>query len=159
MTVNRYQSHLLILPEDDANRQVANGFCGRFGTRQIQVLQEARGWTSVCRIFEDDYIGYMRRYPGAYMVLVVDFDGQVGRIDEMRSHIPEDLAPRVFVLGALTEPERLRSAGLGHFEAIGDGMASDCPPVPAGLWSHPLLLHNLNEIARFRASACRALLA
>ena len=158
MTANRYQPHLLILPEDDANRQFANGFCGRFATRQIQVLREARGWPGVCRIFEDDYIDYMRRWAEALMVLIVDFDGSTHRLYEVQNHVPQDLAARVFILGAFTEPEALRSAGLGHFEDLGDRLASDCPPAAAGLWSHALLAHNLGEINRFRATGSSRLL-
>ena len=159
MTANRFNPHLLVLPEDDANRQIANGFCGRFGTRQIQVLPEARGWPGVCRTFEDDYVPYMRKYPAAFIVLIVDFDGRPDRADEVRKVIPGDLASRVFVLGASSEPEALRTAGLGHLERIGDAMASDCPPGPGGIWSHLLLAHNRAEIARFQASDCSALLA
>lgn len=159
MTANRHNTHLLVLPEDDANRQIANGFFERFGTRQIQVLREARGWPGVCRVFDSDYVSYMRRYPAAFMALIVDFDGRPDRADEVRKVIPADLASRVFVLGAFTEPEALRAAGLGHFERIGDALASDCPPAPGGTWSHVLLTHNEAEIARFQASDCSALLA
>lgn len=158
MTANRFNPHLLILPEDDANRQIANGFHGRFGTRQIQVLPEARGWLGVCRVFEDDYVPYMRRHTTAFMALIVDFDGRPDRRAAVRAHVPADLAPRVFVLGAATEPEDLKRDNLGHFEQIGDAMASDCPPGPAGVWSHPRLAHNVSEIARFRRSACSALI-
>ena len=45
MSVNVYKPHLLVLPEDGANRQMANGFLfdDRVIPRNIQVLQEAGG--------------------------------------------------------------------------------------------------------------------
>jgi hypothetical protein len=45
MSVNRYQPHVLVLPEDDANRQMANGFLldQYLSTRKIQVLEEVDG--------------------------------------------------------------------------------------------------------------------
>lgn len=46
MSVNRHLPHVLVLPEDDANRQIANGFLlhHAIGNRKIQVLEEAGGW-------------------------------------------------------------------------------------------------------------------
>ena len=44
MSVNRHKPHLLVLPEDDANRQLARGFELELSTRQFQVLQPAGGW-------------------------------------------------------------------------------------------------------------------
>lgn len=157
MTANRELPHLLILPEDDANRQIANGFCLRFGTRQIQILNEAGGWWAVCNRFADEYVAYMRRYPLAHMVLVVDFDGQAERSAVVQAHVPSDLKDRVFVVGASTEPEALKRAGLGRLEEIGIRLADDCPPASGKIWSHALLAHNADEIARFR-SRCSNLL-
>lgn len=39
--------HVLVLPEDDANRQLANGFLldGFLSGRQMLVLEVAGGWT------------------------------------------------------------------------------------------------------------------
>ena len=40
MSVNRYRPHIMILPEDDANRQLANGFVSHafIAPRSVQVL-------------------------------------------------------------------------------------------------------------------------
>lgn len=55
------------------------------------------------------------------MVLIVDFDGQPAqRQRTLDDSTPEQLKDRVFVLGALTEPEDLRS--LGTFEEIGQAL-------------------------------------
>lgn len=46
MSINRYKPHVLILPEDRANAQVATGFLGETSPRYpaIQILPEAGGW-------------------------------------------------------------------------------------------------------------------
>jgi hypothetical protein len=47
MSVNRYKQHVLILPEDDANRQIANGFLLDVNARQVQVQNVGGGWSAV----------------------------------------------------------------------------------------------------------------
>ena len=58
MSVNKYLPHVLVLPEDDANRQLANGFLldRALMTRSIQVLAEAGGWTAVLDRFKSDHV-------------------------------------------------------------------------------------------------------
>jgi len=104
--------HVLVLPEDDANRQLVNGFSMEFPTRQIQALRVAGGWRKVLRHFEPDHLNPMDKYPARLMVLLMDFDGKRDRLDQARAVIPEHLIDRVFVLGAWTESEDLRQAKL-----------------------------------------------
>jgi hypothetical protein len=59
------------------------------------------------------------------MILLIDLDGRQDRLQDAKSRIPERLTERVFVLGALTEPEA-RKADLGSYEAIGLELARDC---------------------------------
>lgn len=49
MSVNKYRPHVFVLPEDDANRQIAIGFSLDEGldARSIQVLPSVGGWTRV----------------------------------------------------------------------------------------------------------------
>jgi hypothetical protein len=50
MSVDKYSPHVLVLPEDDANRQLANGFHLNTDwnrSRQMQVLAAAGGRTKV----------------------------------------------------------------------------------------------------------------
>jgi hypothetical protein len=43
--IHRYKPHVLVLPEDDRNRQLANGFLLHPSlSAQIQVLVEVGGW-------------------------------------------------------------------------------------------------------------------
>lgn len=111
-----------MLPEDDANRQVANGFVLVFPTRQIQILPEAGGWAQVRDRFTTEHIAGMERYPHRLMVLLVDFDGNANRLQDIQTGIPGNLRQRVFVLGTLTEPEDLTRVGLGSYETIGRGL-------------------------------------
>jgi len=45
MSVNKYAPHIVLLPEDDANRQIANGFLlgSNLNSRSVQILRPARG--------------------------------------------------------------------------------------------------------------------
>ncbi len=66
----------------------------------------------------------------------IDFDGKVGRLQDVRARIPEHLAERVFVLGALTEPEALKQANLGPYEEIGLALACACREETDTTWGH-----------------------
>lgn len=90
------------------------------------------------------------------MVLLIDFDGQAGRLNEAKARIPERLNDRVFVLGAWTEPEALK-ADLDSYDAIGAAMANDCREDTDKTWRHKLLQHNVNEIDRLREPVRRIL--
>ena len=152
MSANRYQPHVHVLPEDDANSQLANGFVldQRVSTRQIQVLEPARGWMNVLECFKSDHVRMMLACPNRYMVLLIDFDGHEDRLRYAKKVIPERLIDRVFVLGVLTEPEDLRKAGFGNYETIGLALAKDCREETDGIWEHDLLRHNAAEIGRLR---------
>src|SRR5947209_19235298 len=104
MSVNKGKPHIFVLPEDDANRQLANGF--RLGVdstrlRQMQVLMVAGGWKNVLSHFKSDHIVEMERYSNRFMVLLIDFDENENRLETARAFIPEHLVDRVFVLGTL----------------------------------------------------------
>jgi hypothetical protein len=58
MSVNKNRPHIFVLPEDDANRQLANGFFLDHSLwnrrRSFQVLAEAGGWGRVSECFQSD---------------------------------------------------------------------------------------------------------
>jgi hypothetical protein len=152
MSVNKYLPHVLVLPEDDANRQLANGFVLEIDqslTRCIQVLPVARGWTDVLERFKSDHVAGMGHYRDRFMVLLIDFDGQEDRLREAKAEIPEHLTERVFILGVLTEPQALKPM-LGSYETIGGAMAKDCREDTDRIWGHDLLRHNAGELDRLR---------
>jgi hypothetical protein len=160
MSVNRYQPHVFVLPEDEKDRQLANGFwleLDLIRQRQMQVLQVARGWPRVVELFKVNHIDEMRRYPEQRMVLLIDFDNQRDRFDTVWEEIPDDLRDRVFILGAQGEPEDLQRAGLGSPEAIGKALARDCREETDEIWGHDLLRHNARELDRLREPVSRIL--
>ena len=64
MSVNKRVPHVLVLPEDDANRQLANGFQldPLLDPRRMQILEEAGGWQEVLNRFTEDHVPEMDRY-------------------------------------------------------------------------------------------------
>lgn len=105
MSINKHRPHILVLPEDDANRQIANGFLLdlNLNSHAIQVLPEARGWEDVVKKFKNDYASTMRQYPHRMIALLIDFDEDEDRLSYVKHQIPNDLENRVFVLGVLED--------------------------------------------------------
>ena len=153
MSVNRYRPHLFVLPEDDANRQLAVGFQLATPTSQIQVLPVAGGWTNVRDRFASDHVRSMEHYIDRRMILLVDFDNDVNRLRAMNAVIPAGLLDRVFVLGTLTRPEHLRQMH-GSYETIGRSMAQECSSGEHAIWDSNLLRHNETELVRLRDGVC-----
>ena len=155
MSVNKYLPHVFVLPEDDTNRQLANGFQLNVDkNRRMQVLEVAGGWSMVLSLFKSVHITEMERHEKRFMVLLIDFDGNVNRLSRARADIPVHLADRVFVLGAWTHPEALRAslrqAHLDSYESIGSELAKDCRDETATTWGRDLLRHNASELDRLR---------
>jgi hypothetical protein len=150
MSVNKYQPHVFVLPEDDANRQLVNGFLQDqyLLNWKIKVLEEAGGWTKVLERFNSDQVVGMNRFSERFMVLLIDFDDHLERLSQAKAEIPDHLAERVFILGTSTEAEALKRAGLGTPEEIGLAMAKDCREGTDTIWSHDLLRHNAAELER-----------
>lgn len=149
---NKYIPHVLVLPEDDANRQIANGFTlhPSLNSRVIQVLPPPGGWSRVVESFCSNQVTDLRRYAERRMVLLIDYDGQFPqRLDDIREQIPDDLLERVFILGVLSEPEELKR-DLRHpgFEKIGEALADDCSQNTQNMWGNHLLRHNHDELER-----------
>lgn len=151
MSADRYKPHLLVLPEDDANRELANGFLQALDlnkARQLQVLPVAGGWESVFDQFASDWVPRMNNNGNRFMVLLIDFDGKNDRLSRAREFIPAQLADRVFVIGVWTEPEDLKGGRL--YESIGKDLATDCREETDKAWGHELLRHNAVEVERLR---------
>lgn len=158
MSVNKFLPHVYVLPEDDANRQIANGFFldGFLLQRQFYILEVAGGWNEVLQRFCSIYAAEMEKTATRYMVLLIDLDNRVDRLADAQKRIPEQLRGRVFILGVLSEPEDLKPQ-LGSFESIGLAMAKDCREDADSIWAHPLLQHNKPELDRLRAQVRRIL--
>lgn len=151
MSTNKYLPHVLVLPEDDANREIANGFHLHVENyQQMQVLPIAGGWGRLLDEFTSTHVREMGRFPKRYMVLLLDFDDAPNRLEQVKNRIPSDLVGRVVILGAQTNPEDLKRAGLGTFEHIGSALAIECRDGHDEIWRHPLVRHNASELKRLR---------
>lgn len=152
MALNRERPHLLVLPEDDATRSIAVGFAD-VAIGQMQVLDSARGWPNVRDEIGTTFAGKLRRYPHCHLVLLIDFDDVFNdRMAAFQAVIPQDIAGRVFVLGAYTEAETLRRECGLKFGPIGQALAGECERGEALLWNHPQVKHNELEVQRLRAA-------
>jgi len=154
MSVNRYRPHILILPEDDAIRQIANGFIldPNLNESAIQVLPYDRGWENLLETFINDHLPKIRQFQERRMVLLIDFDRREDRFSYVQRDIPDDLRERVFILGVKSNPEMLKRVTKKSFEGIGETLAEDCANNTNELWGHNLLKHNRSELDRMTLS-------
>jgi hypothetical protein len=62
MSANHHLPYIVVLPEDDANRDIVNGFREHLGAsfRQLQVAPVAGGWHEVLDLFASYYVRKMR---------------------------------------------------------------------------------------------------
>lgn len=156
--MNREKNHVLVFPEDDANRQLANGFHLQVASNLrhcMRVLPVAGGWHEVLGLFVSDHVAEMERWPLRFMILLIDLDNHPNRLGEALQEIPPHLRDRVFILGVLSEPERLKAAlNKKPLELIGSELADDCRNGVVGNWDHDLLKHNAPELNRLRNQLC-----
>ncbi len=148
MALNRHRPHLLVLPEDDATRSLANGFVDA-STGPMQVLVPVRGWPHVLAEFKRSYVEHLRKYSQGHLVLLIDFDDDFpNRLAYFQSQMPVDVADRVYVLGALTEAETLQRQTGKKLGPLGVALADECRNNTQTLWNCAQLQHNQQELAR-----------
>lgn len=151
--VNRHRPHVYVIPEDDANRQIAVGFelDYRLRSRALQVMKPAGGWRVVIDIIIDEYIPILQSNPNANVVGIIDCDGYEGRISEEFDRIPENLSDRVFILGTLRNPETFKRSVRLSFEKIGGKLADECFCERFHLWDHGDLIHVRDQVQRAKS--------
>ena len=158
---NKYLDHLLVLVEDDANRQPINGLNQHpsLRPRRLQVLPPAGGWMVVLDSLKDPVNPQgLANFGKRHLLLLIDLDGQFaarhGLYMQYKQAMAPGIADRIYLLGCLHEPELLKAA-LKHgksFEQIGRELSNDCAPLPAqNLWQHAHLQHNASELGRLVA--------
>jgi hypothetical protein len=110
MGLNKEKPHLIIIPEDDKDRQLAVGFEFEVkNTKQIYIERNAGGWVRACEFFSQEYLSSMNRYPGRYVVLLIDFDERdSNRLADVQKMLPSGFEDRVFVIGSRKDPEQLK---------------------------------------------------
>ncbi len=148
--MNKHRPHVYVLPEDDANRSLANGFLlhPQLDLRSIQVLPNVGGSFKVRDQFESEHVVPMERYKDRNMILLLDFDETSNRHEIIAKVIPSHLRERVFILSIWSEPEDLTRAGLGSLEHVGSKLAEECKNETRETWDHALLRHNRGELDR-----------
>jgi hypothetical protein len=162
MSANKYKPHLVVIPEDDANRQVITGFINHLAidSRRIHVEPLAGGWKEALETFENDHVKPMGKFDQRHVLILIDMDDkQEDRLRKAKEYIPESLKDRVFVLGCLGEPEAIRNATGLTKEQLGESLAGDCINDNGGLWQNPILAHNQTELVRMKQAICRDLRA
>jgi hypothetical protein len=160
MSANNYLPHLLVLPEDDANRQILVGFRNHHAVdfRKMDVQNIAGGWLVAVDSVIEEHVPLMRRFPQRHVLLVIDFDGHSERRGQILSRIPADLQHRFYILSCSDEPERLlaslnmRAEGGSKLETLGKRLAADCDHGTNEAWNHAMLAHNAPEIQRLRTN-------
>ncbi|WP_426663507.1 hypothetical protein [Rhodanobacter aciditrophus] len=153
--MNKYVDHVQIVLEDDANRELVNGFLRHHAVdvHRFGISPPSGGWLKVLEEFESYHIKQLRKFDLRRVVLIIDFDGKFEeRIERLKGRVPEDLLDRVFILGTGIEPEALRAAMGMNLEAIGLKLAGDCASGEEVFWGHELLRHNLHEARRLNAA-------
>lgn len=108
-------------------------------------------------VLEREYLHYLRVYPHAQILLLIDFDHADNRRSACEVAIPEDLRDRVFVIGSWNEPEDIRRDLHISFERMGTQLADECYRARYDLWTGPHFAHNEAERNRL-ATALRSIL-
>ena len=141
---NKHKWHILVLPEDDATKQLGNGLARAFPAveNRVQVLREARGWEHAMDMIPSlDLKKYVQRR----VLLIIDFDKDGNRLNFIKSKpfvVP--FSDRIYVIGCFDEAERLKNlVGENNLERVGERLGTDC-----NYWSSPLL-------ANCKSDACR----
>lgn len=143
MSANKHKPHVLVIPEDRADEQIANGFLLHDRVRNLTVERPAGGWPCVLDRFTMESIPYLRKYDNGFVILLVDFDNKYEeRRKRFAEAVPPDLKNRVFVVGAKENPEALKKVLSKSFEDIGKTLAEDCHKGVDGTWSHDHMTHN-----------------
>lgn len=145
MSVNRYSAHMAIVPEDDAYRQIVNGFIRGFPDdvqRRLQPYPPAGGWAkALARIDPQE----LSKFPGRLLVILIDFDSDIeerGRkIEEARARAGA-AGDRVFVIGANPEAEDLAREMHMTLARCGRQCADDCGVRRHGLLRLQAFRHN-----------------
>lgn len=150
MAVNVYRPHIYVIPEDDADRQFADGFelDGRLIPLAMQVMPIAGGWLKVIDKILEDYVPRVRNNPNTHIVGIIDCDGRPDRISTQLARMPADVRDRVFLLGTLDDPQAFKNLVRLTYEKIGIKLADECYRRNFSLWRHEQLAHIHEEISR-----------
>lgn len=152
---NKFRDHLVIVPEDQKNNDLINGFVNAtsIASHAFQIQRIARGWINAVDSLQDMKLVSL---PLRRVLLVIDFDEKPeSRNDQVHEKLSKFLTQneyeRVYLLGTRSEPEDFRSTLKMSPEQVGAQLYLDCKTPQPGLWGHALFAHNLKTRARLIA--------
>ena len=150
MSVNKYKPHLFVVPEDKADKNFAVGFelDARLAAGSFQIMPLAGGWLKVINIINDEYVPKLQQNKYSHVLGIIDCDGDDERIANELAKFPDEVADRIFLLGAIETPEIFRQKVGDNSERIGERMAEECFNESYDLWNHEDLAHVSYEIQR-----------
>jgi hypothetical protein len=149
--MNKQQPHVYVIPEDDRDRQLADGFVLHHEVKdaRIQVVPPPGGWSKVLQTFREEYVPELRDNRHSHVIMLIDFDEHVdARTARFAKEIPPEVKDRVFVIGSKSNPEALKRALKISYERIGCSLADDCASATTTYWDHDQLRHNEAERQR-----------
>jgi len=159
LSVNKFKPHLLILPEDQAVKDVVVGAVESIRVKpaaNLSIEKLLGGWRKLKdRLPECEK--YLGQYPEGRLLFIIDLDRDPKRPKEVQAWIQGEFADRIFLLSSFHEPEALQRELTGSLEMIGGTLVDDCPDDQSEAWAHSHLEHNKPELERFMAS-CRPIL-
>lgn len=168
--MNKYKPNLLILCEDAINRDIAKGFIlglhdlhGFLNPSPIETHHElAAGWCKAIDNLENSWINKLQDNPNLFLLVLIDSDGRMDRIQEIKSKLPNDLINRISVMGCFHQPETLKKQAHTAIkqmdkkakvsdENVGKALFQHCKDNPENnLWHSDELKHNLAEIEQLK---------
>lgn len=155
MSVNKERPHVYLIPEDDADRELAIGFLNHYAVNDgvVAPRDPAGGWPKVLAVFKEEYIRLLHACRYAHVVMLIDFDSKdvEKRMSLFQESTPEDVKNRVFVIGPRHEPEAAQRDLKMTREQIGSALAEECRTGTFELWRGPHFEHNNAELQRLVA--------
>ena len=170
MGADKYKWHLNILPEDDATRQLANGWCQVDCLSQPSPLSRqffteigGHGWSKTIASIADQNLD---RFANRHVLSFIDSDGDPDRVQKIQKDIRQTYSSyidRIFIIAVYPlvnngsiqkmEVEDLKKAfRQSSLETIGKSLANEfiANDYTDNGWGHPLLRNNQSELARLR---------
>lgn len=160
MSINRQQKHVIFFGEDEATRNLAQGFIEGENINELRCdvwHTFGTGWKSTTEAME--LVG-MSRYPLTHLILVIDLDRQEKHhIEDLKQEIDQtSFSDRVYVIGGSKDVQALQRAftaanSIGKISAQDTGreIANQCfkdESCVEGVWCDPALEHNRTELER-----------
>ena len=144
---NKYKWHIVVVPEDEATRQLGNGLSNAFPSivNRIKFLREAGGWADAIATVKDLELD---KYSDRRVLLIIDLDQDDTRLGFIRSQ-PEisKFNNRIFILGSFKAVEQLKPIGESHnLENVGQRLGEDC-----SCWNDSLLIACREDACRLKA--------